>query len=171
MQIFYMLRSHPSRKKLEEIHNKTSIMHMGSLSEMRSVADMRLVEPRSYAEDASSMPYKECWWYLFENSNARRIGIGDIDYKLKEEVWMRPSIEPKPDTIAAYLGEDTGVYKGVKHRIIMHVGRVLEVKFDAITVRSKFGAGDVFEHPIECVPLFYGRYAKFVDIPGFFDEY
>ncbi len=51
----------------------------------------------------------------------------------------------------------------------MHVGRVISMDGRRITVRSKFGIGDVFEHLLESVPFSYGDYAKFVDIPGLFD--
>ncbi len=112
MKKLYRLKTYSNRAKLEDIHRRLAAV------EIRSVPGMKLVEPRDYVED-SSAPRMECWWYLFENSNARQIGINDINNRLKEEVWMRPYTEPRTDLIAAYLGNDVAEYKGVAHRIIL----------------------------------------------------
>ena len=132
------------------------------------IPGMELFDGRDYASDSASG--YECWTYIFDKSNAHRIGIETID-NLKAQVLMKAHVDPRKDRIVAYLGNGFAPWNGRLWRVPMHIGRVIKVNGNDIIVRSKFGDGDVFEHPIDFVPLCYGDYAKFVRINGLFDGY
>ena len=136
------------------------------LDKVKDVNGLRLVEHRDYRSDFESG--YECWKYIFDRSNAREIGISSREH-LKREALLRPYAEPDVDSMIVYLGDEFALWEERLWRVPMHVGRVIRVARDDITVRSKFGNGDVFEHPVNFVPAYYGGYAKFVYIERLFE--
>lgn len=161
MEKLYHLRPATARLRLQMLQEQQEF------GKIRSVDGLVLIEKRDYYADAES-DY-ECWTYLFERSKARELGMHDRE-RLKGEVLVRPYAEPRPDAIIAYLDDKFAPWCGRLWRVPMHVGRVISASDDDITVRSKFGHCDVFEHPVNFIPLAYGKYAKFVYIDGLFDD-
>ncbi|MBI2172622.1 MAG: hypothetical protein HYT73_00225 [Candidatus Aenigmarchaeota archaeon] len=162
METLYRLLPGKTRRELQKLDEE------GAVGEVKNVAGLSLVERRDYHSDHESG--YECWEYVFDRSNARKMGMRSREY-LKREVLLRPCVEPRDDSIIAYLGDDFAPWGGRMWRVPTHAGRVVEVVGDDIKVRSKFGNGDVFEHPVNFVPASYGEYAKFVYIEGLFDGY
>lgn len=162
MEKLYTLPPAPIRSELQrfEGHEVTD--------ELRKISCIKLVEERDYRADRES-DY-ECWKYAFGESNARRIGIASKEH-LKMFFLERPYVDPRVDDVAIYLGDVFATWDHRFWRVPKHVGRVIDVKGKDITVRSKFGFCDVFEHPINFVPEAYGKYAKFVRVKGLFDGY
>ena len=162
MEVLYHLRPHNGRRNIQRLHDRQQF------DKIKEVEGLVLAEPRDYLADLSSG--YECWAYIFDRSHGRKIGIDSTD-ALKAEVLTRPYTDPRPGAIAAYVGDVYAPWRGRLWRVPMHVGNVVEVKKGEITIRSKFGFCDVFEHPINIVPRMYGKYVKFFYIEGLFSGF
>lgn len=151
---------HEMRNRLQELEDSHRC------DEIKELPEMRLFEERNFILD--TLNENDCWIYVLKNSNARNMGIPNIDL-LKARTLIDLGTDSREGGIVVYLGSDFAPWAGRMWRVQNHVGRIIQVKGNKIIIRSKFGTSDVYEHPFNYVPTFYGEYAKFVFMDGLFD--